>query len=210
MDNTKKIVIATVICVLLALLPIGAGFLLHDRLPEQLPIHFNAEGVADAFAGKTTAILMVPIICAVLTLGLALILGKVIGYNFKAILAGITIGPLFSIGIQSVLFCNALGFEISETSVSVLIIGLVCIVFGNLLPTVRSNSVFGIRFPWIMDDDDLWNRTQRMGGKLFLLLGIVLVFVTFATGEATALKMLIGGVLGVALISGIYSYAIAN
>lgn len=61
-----------------------------------------------------------------------------------------------------------------------------------------------------MDDDDLWNRTQRMGGKLFLLLGIVLVFVTFATGEDTALKMLIGGVLGVVVFSGIYSYAIAN
>ena len=210
MDNTKKIVIATIVCVLLALLPIGAGFLLFDRLPEQLPIHFNEEGVADGYAEKTTAIILVPVICAVLSLGLALILGKVIRYNFKAILAVITIGPLFSIGIQAALLCNALGFEISEASVAVLIIGLVCIVFGNLMPTVRPNGVFGIRFPWIMDDDDLWDRTQRMGGKLFLLLGIVLVFVSFAASEDIALKILMGGVLGVAVITGIYSYAISN
>lgn len=51
---------------LVILLPIGAGLLLWDQLPEQLPFHWNAAGEVDGWTGKATGVfLMSPVLLIV-------------------------------------------------------------------------------------------------------------------------------------------------
>ena len=211
MTNRKMGILITVFCVVISLLPVAAGLILFDRLPGQLPILYTFEGEVNMLADKIVCITLIPAICAVITLVLAILLRSFIKRSAGFYLAVLMTAPIFSCSIEAMtLAVGAFGFAVTDMTITMILVGVLFYLLGAIVPAVGPNSLMGARFPWIMDDDDLWNRTQRMGGKLFLLLGIVLVFVTFATGEDTALKMLIGGVLGVVVFSGIYSYAIAN
>ena len=48
------------------------------------------------------------------------------------------------------------------------------LVIGNYLPKVRPNYLMGIRTPWTLASDLSWGRTHRLGGRLFVLEGLVL------------------------------------
>ena len=52
-----------------------------------------------------------------------------------------------------------------------LTIGRLFIVLGNVLGKVRSNFMFGVRTPWTLASDPRWNKTHRLVGRLFVLLG---------------------------------------
>lgn len=49
--------------------------------------------------------------------------------------------------------------------------GLALVFCGNLLGKTRQNWFIGIPTPWTLSDRNTWNRTNRFGGKLVILLG---------------------------------------
>ncbi len=195
----------------LSLLPIVAGLLMLRRLPEKLPIHFNAEGVADQYAGRMTAILALPIICAVLTILLTLITNKPTAWNFKLFLTVAAIGPLLSLSIQSVILMTGLEKD-ADVSIAFVVVGIVFILAGNYIPTVRPNSIVGVRYPWIMDDDEAWTKTQRLGGKMMFFFGIIVTIqaITKLGGVNGMITFLLGGTILLVIITAIYSYAVAR
>lgn len=195
----------------LSLLPIVAGLLMLRRLPEQLPIHYNAEGVADQYAGRMTAILALPIFCAVMTILLTLITNKPTAGNFKLFLTVAAIGPLLSLSIQSVILLTGLEKD-ADVSIAFVVIGIVFIVFGNYIPTVRPNGLIGVRYPWIMDDEEAWIKTQRLGGKMMFFFGILITLqaITKLGGVNGMVIILLGGTILLVIITAIYSYAVAR
>lgn len=52
-------------------------------------------------------------------------------------------------------------------------VGLLMLVMGNFLPKTRRSFSFGIRTPWTLSDDTVWERTHRLGGPLFMLAGVI-------------------------------------
>ena len=52
-------------------------------------------------------------------------------------------------------------------------IGVLFIIMGNFMPQVKQNYTFGCRTPWALNDEHNWQRTQRMGGYTFIIMGIV-------------------------------------
>ena len=53
--------------------------------------------------------------------------------------------------------------------------GVLFVVIGNVLGKVRSNFMFGVRTPWTLSSDLSWNKTHRLVGRLFVLLGLAIV-----------------------------------
>jgi uncharacterized membrane protein len=53
-------------------------------------------------------------------------------------------------------------------------IGVLFIVLGNFLSKVKSNYFFGIRTPWTLASETVWNKTHRLGGKVFIMAGVLL------------------------------------
>ena len=47
------------------------------------------------------------------------------------------------------------------------------IVLGNVLPRARPNWFVGIRTPWTLSSDRVWERTHRLGGRVLVVGGIV-------------------------------------
>ena len=79
------------------------------------------------------------------------------------------------------------------------------------MPQVKQNYSFGCKTPWALNDEHNWNRTQRMGGIVFLIMGIAfLVAALFAKvlGETGLLVLLLGSSLGGTLWIYLYSYLV--
>ena len=58
--ENKRILIITS---LIILLPVLVGLLLWHQLPEQIPVHFNSEGVADSYQSKLWGVTFINFIC---------------------------------------------------------------------------------------------------------------------------------------------------
>ena len=79
-------------------------------------------------------------------------------------------------------------------------------VMGNYLPKVKQNYYMGIKLPWTYADEENWNRTHRMAGKLWVVGGIILLlnfFLQIAGLEIAVLILMI-------LVPTIYSWAFSR
>ena len=79
------------------------------------------------------------------------------------------------------------------------------VVLGNVLPRARPNWLFGIRTPWTLTNDRVWERTHRLGGMLFVIAGIILLVSGFAA-PSIMLPMIVGTVVLASIIPVAYSY----
>ena len=102
----------------------------------------------------------------------------------------------------------------SGNLVSILVFGgcgVLFILLGNYMPRIKQNYTFGCKTPWALNDEHNWNRTQRMGGIVFVVIGVVfMVAIPFSRvlGETGMLILLLGSSLGGTLWIYLYSYLV--
>jgi len=53
-------------------------------------------------------------------------------------------------------------------------VGIMIMIIGNILPKIRSNYTIGIRNPWTLHSDIVWQKTQRFSGRLWFVCGIAI------------------------------------
>ncbi|MBO5034614.1 MAG: SdpI family protein, partial [Oscillospiraceae bacterium] len=61
---------------------------------------------------------------------------------------------------------------------------------------IKSNWFMGIRTPWALSDPDVWNKTNRLGGWVFFLTGLVELPVSIWCPEKVMAAVLLVGILG--------------
>jgi uncharacterized membrane protein len=59
------------------------------------------------------------------------------------------------------------------------LIGFLFIFLGNILPKVPKNFFIGIRTPWTLANETIWDRTHRLGGYLYVLGGLIMLIKGF-------------------------------
>ena len=102
----------------------------------------------------------------------------------------------------------------SSNLVSILVcggIGVLFIILGNFMPQIKQNYTFGCRTPWALNDEHNWQRTQRMGGYTFVVMGIVLLVLSFLgglLGDIATLIVLLAAVFGGSAWIYLYSYLV--
>ena len=47
------------------------------------------------------------------------------------------------------------------------------------MPKLQQNYTVGIKLPWTLNSTENWNRTHRLGGKLYIVMGIAMILMTF-------------------------------
>ena len=171
----KTLIIATII----TLLPILAGIILWERLPEQIPMHFNAAGEVDGWASKSVGVFLMPLflvavewLCA---LGSLKMDPKANNLNEKVMGLVLWIIPVLSVLMHVLVYCTALGKEMNVQVVIPLLFGMMFIIVGNWLPKCKQTYTLGIRLPWTLDNEDNWNRTHRFAGPVWVVCGCVVV-----------------------------------
>jgi uncharacterized membrane protein len=114
----------------------------------------------------------------------------------------------FLAGLHVLAVMAALGSEINTTAVVVAGTGVIFIVIGNFLGKTRSNWFFGIRTPWTLSSERSWARTHRLGGWLFVGIGLGVLVTTALFGATVGLWVLLGGLLAGIVSLAAYSYLV--
>ena len=178
MKNRKiEIILAAVI----ALLPMIAGVILYDRLPEQIATHFGMNGEANGWSSRAFTVFGLPAMMA----GLALLGGFALStdpkkQNMNPVLRsiGIWTAPVLSILISAFILSRALGYESRVELIVPVLTGLLFIIIGNFLPKTKQSYTMGIRLPWTLASEENWNRTHRLAGFLWVAGGILMIILS--------------------------------
>ena len=194
----------------LALLATALTLAFYDRLPDPVPTHFDLRGNANGFTPKPFGAFVFPILVAALGLVLS-VLPRISprGYTLEGFgrvfeIVSITIlGIIFVIGVVALL--QALGWRPPIDRVVLPLIGVMLIVLGNFMGKFRRNFFIGIRTPWTLADEEVWYRTHRLAGPLFVVAGIVLMAGPFFGGGPL---LIVPVIVLAALIPVVYSYFI--
>ena len=199
--NGKILAVTSII----TLLPIIAGLLLWEQLPEQMPTHWNASGEIDGLSSKLFAVVGLPMI--MLAAQWLCLLGtladpKKANHSAKVLHLVLWIIPVLSVVLQTATYAAALGKEVQMEVIIPVLVGLVLAIIGNYLPKCKQNYTIGIKLPWTLNSEENWNRTHRFAGRLWLICGIVIMLSGFFGG----VWILLPTMLLMVLIPCIYSY----
>ncbi len=200
----RQLILSSVI----TLLPILLGLLLWNRLPDSLNIHWGPDGAPDGSAPKLAAVCLPSIILFAinwLCLLLSYLDKKSWEQNQKAMGIVFWIIPCLSFLCNAMVFGTALGFTWNIFRLLPLFMGLLFAVIGNLLPKVRQNSSLGVKLYWTLANEENWNKTHRLAGKLWFIGGLLLMLCVLLPTAAMMVAM-VAIFLLIILIPTFYSY----
>jgi len=179
---------------------------------RQIAIHWNAAGHPNGYASKELALLLLPIF----GLALALLLAAVprleprrsnLAQSGKPYLAA-WIGTMVVLaGVQLLIVLAAVGRPANVVTIASLLVGGLLIVTGNYLGKARSNFFVGIRTPWTLSSDLSWDKTHRLGGRLFVAAGAAMVVAGLIRSSAAFIVVLVIFFALTAMVT-IYSYVV--
>ena len=177
--NNKKLLL---ISSLILLLPILIGLLLWNKLPETITTHWNAQGEADGWMGKTSAVFIIPAFLLVLhwfCVGMASLDPKAKDIEGTPIKLVLWICPMISLICMSLVYATALGVAVSVDLLMPLMLGAMFILIGNYMPKCKQNYSIGIKVPWALNSEENWNKTHRFAGKLWVGGGVLMLLLSF-------------------------------
>ncbi len=183
-----------------------------NTMPDSIPVHFGLNGQPDRYGGKFEGLLTMPLTAA----GVYLLFfflpyidprgGRYARFaGAYAIIRTAVIALLAA--VQVVIILQARGAAVDVTTVFTLLLGLLFVVLGNYMGKLRPNWFAGIRTPWTLSSEESWNKTHRLGGKLFVVLGLLIAAASFLQKP----WVLLGGIgllLVCSVVLVVYSYAI--
>jgi len=187
-----------------------ASAVVFPRLPETMPTHFDMSGQPNGWSSRLFGAWVVPLFL-ILMWGLLRVLPTIdprgsnyakFGGAFDGMIVSIM---LFMLALHIVMLRAALGYPAAMQRVVPIGVGVLLAVIGNLLPRARPNWFIGIRTPWTLSSDRVWEKTHRFGGHVFVAGGILIVLAALVT-EQWAHIVLVTVVLLCTAAVFIYSY----
>ncbi|NQU82507.1 MAG: SdpI family protein [Parcubacteria group bacterium] len=156
-------------------------------LADKLPSHWNAAGEIDGYSGKSFVLIFYPL----LTLGvylLMLLLPKIDPFrkNYEKFKTPYYFMRLFIVVLFFALYCYtllaAIGYKFNIMYFMIPTLSLLFSGFGFIMPKIKRNYFVGIRTPWTLQSDEVWERTHKFGGKAFIV-GSIIGFLGIFFGE---------------------------
>lgn len=216
---------------ILTLLPLAITAAVLPFMPEQVPVHYDINGAVTRY-GSRYELLLMPLLIILIVAVSAYVSkhyalradgpeddrdAKAARANIKSLrITTLVVPVIFGILQCYILYMtyrNARAQSVDVDSalivrVAHILIGIMCIVFGNLMPRTERNNVFGFRTTWSMYNDNTWRKCNRMGGIFFVVIGL-LIIVTSAVAPPTAgIFFLLGYLLVGTVILTVYSYRV--
>ena len=174
----KKNLKALIITSIITLLPILAGVLLWNQLPDPMPTHWNAAGEIDGWSSKPFAVFGLALILLAAQWLCLLATGadpKKKNHSDKMIHLVLWIIPVMSVVLHTITYLIALGYGVRTEVVMPVFMGLIFAIIGNYLPKCKQNYTIGIKIPWTLDNEENWNKTHRFAGWAWTFGGIAIM-----------------------------------
>ena len=203
----------TLIVLILIVAAALAGLLLWNRLPDPMASHWNVNDEVDGYMPKVWGVFMVPLIAlGMFLLFLVIPFIDPLKANIAKFRGVFNLFITFIIGFM--LYIHALtllwslgytGFKMSQAMLPAM--GLLFILVGYLIRQAKRNWFIGIRTPWTLSNDTVWDKTHQIGGALFMLSGVLALIGSFF-GGTTAFWFIMIPAVGSTIFLIVYSYVL--
>jgi len=169
---------------LIVLTPLAAAIFIYPAMPDVVPTHWNAQGQVDGMSGRAFGTFSLP----VMNVGLYVLLlvspkldpkkenyagfagtYRLIRWLIHAFMAG-----TFGVTIAA-----ALSYEVDVGRWIPATVAVMFIVLGATMSRVKFNYFVGIRVPWTLADEEVWNQTHRVAAKWMMAGGVLALAGTF-------------------------------
>ncbi|MBC8061289.1 MAG: SdpI family protein [Clostridiaceae bacterium] len=195
----------------IAVLPLIITLIVYDKLPNQIPMHWNAMGEIDSYGAKMPYAFLLPLIPILAPIMMQL-LPKIDpkknnykdfeGSYFAIILASV----LVFVSLNFITLTTALGNNTMKVDVFVkLMMGVLFVVIGNVMPKLKHNYFVGVKTPWTLSSEQVWYKTHRLSGVLWFIAGFLMIGLSFIGGSISA-ALYFGIIMAVSFCPVIYSY----
>lgn len=200
-QNKYKIIVSS----LVTILPLFIGLILWNKLPDKIVTSFGWYGEANGYNSKAFAVFGLPLI--LLLVNLICIIATSADPRRKNISNGmfslvISIVPICSVICGVCIYGNAMGYVLKVENIMSIFIGVLFIVLGFILPRCKQNYTIGIKLPWTLHDEDNWNKTHKFAGKVWIIGGVVMVFVGLLQSKVLFFSV----IAALVLIPTVYSF----
>lgn len=85
-------------------------------------------------------------------------------------------------------------------------LGFMFLLIGNYLPKIRQNGTLGIKIKWALEDEENWNATHRMGGKVWVVCGFLCMLCALNPFSVFSIGIFIAAIAASMIIPTIYSW----
>jgi len=156
------------------------AYYVYPAMPEKFPTHWNFDGHIDGYASKVFRVYLFP----VLTLAIAFLMPLVCYMDPRKERFKPFAKPWEVIQFIFVLFLAYMFFVmlyivahpgVSMNPFMMMGLGILFVLLGNYMGKIRQNYTVGIRVPWTIDNEEVWNRTHRFGGWCFVVAGLIVM-----------------------------------
>jgi uncharacterized membrane protein len=187
-----------------------AAFYFYPQFPEQVITHWNLAGQPDGYSSAAFAAFFIPILSLILYVLLKL-LPKIDPrreqyekfkptYNLI-----VTVLILFLTCIHFLVAYSGIGYDLPIHIIVPIMVGLLFIILGKYLRNVKNNWFIGVRNPWTLSNEKVWDRTHHFTGKVFVVAGICFLLIGLLPAELIT-PIFIAIIAGIIIIPNIYSY----
>ncbi len=213
---------------IIAMIPTIVTAVVYQFLPKEMPMHYDVNGEIDRWGSRAEQFIFPAIILVMALFWQIMIIlyekgaqneknaekeRKEYVANAKVLgIVGIVQGVMF--GIMHFIFLygawveantGATHMAIDVTKVVNILVGIVFIIFGNIMPKSKKNALVGARTGWSMYNDNTWRKTNRLGGIVLVVTGfltiVTSVFVSGMVGTICMLAYLIAGTIVIVVYS---------
>ena len=207
MEVSKSITISLIL--ILFMVALSAYF--YPRLPDEIATHWNAEGLADNYGSKAVGLAVIPLVSLII-LGLFAVIPKIdpLADNlrkfmryYEATVVGVV---AFLTYIHILVISWNLGLKFDMSLMVILATGFLLIYLGFIIKHAKRNWFIGIRTPWTLSSDEVWNKTHKLGSKLLILLGLVMIFTPLLKKHAIYVLLISPAVF--LILTFVYSYTL--
>lgn len=206
--NKKTANILTIVLMVITLIGISIAY---RGLPDTIPTHWGMNGEIDNYGSKNTLYFLYLILIVINALFILITKIDPKKENFKKFDRAFSIFRLvfniFFTAIITIMIMSATGNSVLNTTSSILfLVGLLLAIIGNYLPKFKHNYSAGIKTPWTLASQSVWQKTHRMAGPIWIIGGIISAILALILPSNISIIALIIIVLIITLIPIIYSY----
>lgn len=199
------------------LLALGVWGYLSAPVGELYPVHWGIDGRPDRFGGPLEAFFGLAALGVLITVILSVVpLLDPRGDNIRRsepFYLTIWMAVLwFCAVLQGAMTLSALGFmDMGEDMMTRIVgtgLGVLLLVIGNVLGKSRPNWFAGVRTPWTLSSDLSWEKTHRLTGKLFVIVGVAGAIAAWIAPATVFLPAMVAAIVAASIIAVVYSWMV--
>lgn len=187
-------------------------------LPDQVPTHWGVNGEVDGYSSKYFGAFMAPFFMIIIYFSMVFaprIDPKKKNYpKFNKNFTGFkNVMITFFFGLHMATIIYSLGYEFSMDKFIIIGVGCLFAYIGNIMPQIKPNYFMGLRTPWTLDNEEVWVKSHRIGGKIMFVGGIAILLSAFINGMTSFIVIITVTVVvsvGITVISYFISKEVKN